>query len=98
MKGMATSLFDHEESVSDRTLVLNHLGGLNECYDHLDTYITCLILFMYFYKVRNDVVLEKIIKRYRTIYLHPLGPCITSTISYYNLGGPFVAPACPSYL
>src|SRR5436190_7160065 len=62
MKGMTDSLRDLGEPVSDRTLVLNLLRGLNGRYDHLKTWITRTVPFPSFSKVRNDLILEEITK------------------------------------
>ena len=62
MKGMADSLRDLGEPVSDRTLVLNLLRGLNGRYDNLKTWITRTVPFPSFSKVRNDLILEEITK------------------------------------
>jgi hypothetical protein len=59
MKGMSTSLCDLQEPVFDRMLVLNHLHGLNNFYDHLRTWITLTVPFPSIHKV-NDLMLEEL--------------------------------------
>jgi hypothetical protein len=62
MKGIVASLSDLGESVSDCMLILNLFHGLNERYDHICTWITRLVLFPSFHKVRNNLILEELTK------------------------------------
>jgi hypothetical protein len=60
MKGKADALRDLGEPVSDRTIILNILQGLNKRYDHLKTFLKRVVPFPSFYDVCNDLLLEEI--------------------------------------
>jgi hypothetical protein len=58
-RSMADALRNLDESVADRTVVLNILRGLNKKYDHLKTFLK-LKPFSSFHNVRNDLRLEEL--------------------------------------
>jgi hypothetical protein len=60
MKGMADSLRNLGEPISDRTLVLNLLCGLSPRYGHLKALIKRTVPLPAFYVVRNELLLEKL--------------------------------------
>jgi hypothetical protein len=60
MKAMADPLRNHGCKVSDHTLVLNVLRGLNKRYEHLRAIITRSRPFATFHKVWDDLVLEEL--------------------------------------
>lgn len=62
MKSTTNPLRDINESVSNRTVVLNLLWGLNERYDYLRTQTTRSITFHSFHKVHNDLIVKEITK------------------------------------
>jgi uncharacterized membrane protein YgcG len=62
MQGMADSLYDLDESMADRTLVLNLLGGLSPRYGHLKAMIKRTMPFLTFHVVQNELLLEQLTK------------------------------------
>lgn len=60
LKKIADRLCTLDEPISDRTLVLNLLRGLNERRSHPRPLIVRTRLFPTFQKVRNDLPLEEI--------------------------------------
>ena len=60
MKGMADSLRDLGEPVTDLTLVLNLLRGLSPRYGHLKALIKKFVPFPTFHDVRNELLLEEL--------------------------------------
>jgi hypothetical protein len=64
MKGLADSLRDLGEPVTDRTLVLNLLRGLSPRYGHLKALIKRTMPFPTFHAVRNELLLEELTMTY----------------------------------
>jgi hypothetical protein len=60
MKGMVDALRNLGKLLSDRTLVLNILRGLNKRYNHLKTFLKLVIPSPSFHGVHNDLMLEDI--------------------------------------
>ena len=60
MKGMADALGNLGEVITDRTLVLNVLRGLNAKYDHIKALLKRTRPFPTFNEVRNDLQLEEL--------------------------------------
>ena len=60
MKGMADALGDLGEVITDCTLVLNVLRGLNAKYDHMKALLKRTRPFLTFNEVRNDLQLEEL--------------------------------------
>jgi len=60
MKGMADALGDLGEVITDRTVVLNVLRGLNAKYDHMKALLKRTRPFPTFNEVRNDLQLEEL--------------------------------------
>ena len=60
MKGMADALGDLGEVITDCTLVLNVLRGLNAKYDHMKALLKRTRPFPTFSEVRNDLQLEEL--------------------------------------
>jgi hypothetical protein len=57
---MADDLCALREPISDRTLVLNLLRGLNERFSHLRPLIVRTVPFPAFQQVKEDLLLEEI--------------------------------------
>jgi hypothetical protein len=55
---MVNALCDLDESVTDLTLVLNVVRGLNKKYNHLNTFLKQAKPFPSFHDVRNDLLLK----------------------------------------
>jgi hypothetical protein len=89
--GMSASLCDLGEPVSDRTLVLNLLCGLNESYDHLRTWITHSFPFSCFHKIHNDLILEELTKG-----APPHSDGATALYSSTFRGQPLRSPSTPA--
>jgi hypothetical protein len=60
MKGLADSLRDLGEPVTDRTLVLNLLRGLSPRYGHMKALIKRSMPFPTFHVVWNELLLEEL--------------------------------------
>jgi len=60
LKKMADDLCALREPISDRTLVLNLLRGLNERFSHLRPLIIRTVPFPAFQQVKEDLLLEEI--------------------------------------
>lgn len=60
MKGMAVSFRDLGAPVTDRTLVVNLLRGLNPRYGHLKALIKRTMPFPTFHAVQNEFLLEEL--------------------------------------
>jgi hypothetical protein len=87
MKGMADSLRNLDEHVSNRTLVLNLLCGLNRRYDHLKSFIKRSISFPSFHYVCNELLPEK---------LNLDTKCPTSTTALYDASSAGQPPRPPT--
>jgi hypothetical protein len=59
-KTMANALIDLGEFISDRTLVLNILRGLNDKYSSVGLHLRCGRPFPTFLEVRSDLLMEEL--------------------------------------
>jgi uncharacterized membrane protein YgcG len=84
-KAMADGLADLGAPVDDRTLILNILQMLNQCFEHVDSIIRRYSPFLNCLIVRDDLLLEE-------LHMDSIGPSAASTVLYTNIASPAAKP------